>query len=197
MNIAFFDFDGTITNTDSLFRFIRFSKGKFRFFAGLLVTSPVFLLYLLKLVPNDRAKEMVLAWFFKGISENKLLAQGKEFAEQVIPQIVSVEAQNAFDFHRREGDVVVVVTASLSCWIKPWCDAQGFSLLATEPEFRNGVFTGRFAGRNCHGEEKVARIRAAYDLTAFGKIYAYGDSSADREMLNLADVKFLKWAKIE
>lgn len=197
MNIAFFDFDGTITNTDSLFRFIRFSKGNFRFFAGLLVMSPVFLLYLLKLIPNDRAKEMVLAWFFKGTSENKLLAQGKEFAYQVIPQIIRAEAQEALDFHRHEGDVVVVVTASLSCWIKPWCDAQGFSLLATEAEFRNGVFTGRFAGKNCHGEEKVARIRAAYDLTVFGKIYAYGDSSGDEEMLNLADVKFLKWAKIE
>lgn len=197
MNIAFFDFDGTITNTDSLFRFIRFSKGNFRFFAGLLVTSPVFLLYLLKLMPNDRAKEMVLGWFFKGTSERELLAQGRKFADQVIPHVIRAEAQEALDFHRREGDVVVVVTASLSCWIKPWCDVQGFSLLASEPEFRNGVFTGRFAGKNCHGEEKVVRIQAAYDLTAFGKIYAYGDSSADREMLNLADVKFLKWAKIE
>lgn len=197
MNIAFFDFDCTITNTDSLFRFIRYSKGSFRFYIGLLMLGPVFLFFKLKLIKNWRAKEMVLTWFFKGMPESKLLAQGREFADQVIPQIIRPEALDAFDFHRRSGDKIVVVTASLTFWIKPWCDALGFSLIGTEPEFRNGIFTGRFAGKNCHGKEKVARIKTVYDLTAFGKIYAYGDSSADREMLNLADVKFLKWAKIE
>lgn len=50
MNIAFFDFDGTITNTDSLFRFIRYSKGNFRFYIGMLMLAPVFLFFKLKLI---------------------------------------------------------------------------------------------------------------------------------------------------
>lgn len=197
MNIAFFDFDGTITNTDTLFRFIRFSKGSFRFVAGLLMTSPVFLFYKLRLIPNWRAKEMVLSWFFRGNSEQELLDAGNSFASRVIPEIIRPEAHDAFDFHRRQGDPVVVVTASLSFWIKPWCDARGFSLIATEPEFANGTFTGRFRGKNCYGKEKVERIEKEFDLGSFEKIYAYGDSSGDREMLHLADVKYLKWTKID
>lgn len=197
MNIAFFDFDGTITSSDTLFRFILFSKGKLRFYAGMLLLSPVFLGYKLGLIANWRAKEMVLAWFFRGIPESELLATGEKFAGRVIPGIIRSEAREAIDYHRRNGHVMVVVTASLSFWIKPWCDDQGLALIATEPEFMNGKFTGKFLGRNCHGKEKVSRIVGTYDLHRFETIYAYGDNIADLEMLNLADEKYLRWKKID
>jgi len=196
MNIAFFDFDGTITNSDTFFRFIRFSKGNLWFYAGIILLSPVLLFYRLGLIPNWKAKEIVFSFFFKGISESVLLQAGTNFAEEIIPKIIRSEAQKAIDFHRVEKDMIVVVTASFSVWIKPWCDAGQMEIIATEPEIKDGRVTGLIKGKNCHGLEKVKRINDAFDLNRFAKIYAYGDSSADMEMLNLADEKFLKWAKI-
>jgi HAD superfamily hydrolase (TIGR01490 family) len=197
MNIAFFDFDGTITNTDSLFRFIRYSKGNFRFYIGMLMLAPVFLFFKLKLIKNWRAKEIVLSWFFKGTREVDFVNRGKRFARHVIPRIIREEASQALAFHQANGDKIVIVTASLSVWIKPWCDTHQFGLIATSPEFENGRFTGRIAGKNCYGEEKVRRIKTEFDLGMFMKIYAYGDSIADMEMINLADIKYLRWSKMD
>mgnify|MGYP002412433442 CR=1 FL=1 len=69
---------------------------------------------------------------------------------------------------------------------------MGFDLLATQLEIKDHKLTGCYAGQNCHGEEKVRRIKAVYDLAQFDKIYAYGDTSGDKPMLALAHQSFYK-----
>jgi len=39
---------------------------------------------------------------------------------------------------------------------------------------------------NCNGKEKVSRIKEAFNLADFETVYAYGDSSGDKEMLAIA-----------
>ena len=56
MNLALFDFDGTITKNDSLIKFIRFAVGDLKFVFGLFILSPVLLAYKIKLIPNFKAK---------------------------------------------------------------------------------------------------------------------------------------------
>lgn len=197
MNIAFFDFDGTITTKDTLFQFIRFSKGTLSFVLGIFVLSPVLLAFRLGIIPNWRAKEILFAWFFKGVTEAEIHKLGDGFASQVIPTLIRPEAEAALAFHEDKGSRIVVVTASFSVWIKPWCDSNQIELIATECEFQQGKLTGLIQGKNCYGKEKVRRIREKFDLEQFDRIYAYGDSKADLEMLNLADEKLMKWKKME
>ena len=45
MNLALFDFDGTITNRDSFIDFIKFAKGNLKFFQGFMILSPILILY--------------------------------------------------------------------------------------------------------------------------------------------------------
>lgn len=52
--------------------------------------------------------------------------------------------------------------------------------------------TGKILGYNCHGEEKVRRIREAYDLAGFTDIYTYGDTSGDKPMLRLGTRSFYR-----
>lgn len=197
MNIAFFDFDGTITTKDTLFQFIRFSKGNFKFYLGLLILLPVLLAFKAGFLPNWRAKEILFTWFFKGISEGEMNKLGDGFASQIIPTLIRPEAEEALAFHRDKGSRIVVVTASFSIWVKPWCDSKQIELIATECEIQQGKLTGLLQGKNCYGKEKVRRIREKFDLEQFDQIYAYGDSKADLEMLNLADLKQMKWKKME
>ena len=63
--IAFFDFDGTITTKDTLLEFIKFTKGTPSFLTGFLLNSPYLVAYKLNLIPNQRAKEKVMQYFFK------------------------------------------------------------------------------------------------------------------------------------
>ena len=71
--IAFFDFDGTITSKDSLLEFIKFALGPFKYYKGLLFLSPMLILFKLKFIPNDLAKEKLITYFFSGFDSKYFL----------------------------------------------------------------------------------------------------------------------------
>ncbi len=192
MNLALFDFDGTITNADSLEEFIKFARGSSRYYAGLLYLAPMLVLYKLHVIPNHRAKEIFLNHYFKAITQVEFEKLGNEYAKSEIDKIVRPKALEAIKEHQKNGDAVTIVSASVSSWLKAWCEAKNITLIATELEFENGIFTGRFRGNNCYGKEKARRVEALYNLKVFKTIYAYGDSAGDRELLKLADESFYK-----
>jgi HAD superfamily phosphoserine phosphatase-like hydrolase len=95
-------------------------------------------------------------------------------------------------WHKHNNHQIVIVSASTEYWIKPWSEKMGLSLISTKLEIIENKLTGNFSGKNCHGEEKVKRIRDFYDLDKFENIYAYGDSDGDKQMLKIANKSFYK-----
>ncbi len=192
MTLALFDFDGTVTARDSLETFTIFARGAQRYYLGLLYLAPMLLLYKLKIIPNDRAKAIFLKHFFNGLSKEEFQRLGREYARSNIDAIIRPKALQAIRNHQRRGDTVVIVSASLRCWLEPWCQRHNIALIATELAFPNGKFNGRFHTKNCYGIEKLNRVKERYNLTHFTTIYAYGDSEGDRELLALATHAFFK-----
>lgn len=192
MKIAFFDFDGTITNKDSLEDFIQFAVGKTRYFLGLLILSPVLVGYLTKLIRNDIAKQKLMAHFFKGWDVNEFNRLAEEYSESCIDKIVRSKARERLDWHKSEGHKIVIVTASMDSWLKKWCDKEGFELVSTRMEVAGNKLTGNFENKNCHGAEKVNKISRRYDLKIFEYVYAYGDTSGDKPMMSLANESFYR-----
>lgn len=192
MNLALFDFDGTITFKDSLIDFTRYAVGDFRWLLGMLYLSPVLLAMIIKILPNDRVKQRYMKHFFAKWTIEQFQSKADSYAKNGIPGIVRKGALERIEWHLNNGDKVVVVTASMENWLRKWCQKQGLDLIATEMESVNGNLTGRFAGKNCYGKEKVERIKQRLSLSSFEKIYAYGDSSGDLPMLSLADVTAYK-----
>lgn len=190
--VALFDFDGTITRNDSLIEFILYAKGLRRFVMGFFLMSPVILSYKIGLIPNHRAKQIVISHFFKGMPEDRFKEKAGEYALLRIAGNVRKPAMERLRWHRKEGHRVIVVSASMECWLEKWCDKNGFELIGTRLEYSNGVVTGNFATKNCYGPEKVARVKELLDLSSCDTIYAYGDSRGDRELLEIADRKFFK-----
>ena len=66
--IVAFDFDGTITNRDTLLEFIKFAKGKTAFYLGFLLHLPWLLAMKCHLYPNWKTKQMIFSYFFKGVN---------------------------------------------------------------------------------------------------------------------------------
>jgi HAD superfamily hydrolase (TIGR01490 family) len=205
--IAFFDFDGTITTHDTLLEFIRFSKGAPSFLLGFLLNSPWLVAYRLKLISNHAAKQRVLSWFFRNTPLTDFDAACNRFATEVLPRLIRPKALTEIARLHEKGFTVVVVSASPENWLRQWADQTNASLLATRlethaaaaiPTSMSGAttpsprLTGRILGRNCHGTEKVRRIRESYDLADFDDIYAYGDTKGDKPMLALAKHSFYK-----
>ena len=192
MKLALFDFDGTITKDDSLLKFIRFVVGDVRFVFGLVVLSPILVAYKLKLIPNYKAKQKMLSWFFKGMSKEAFLKVANEYSLVHIDKILRPKAIEKINWHKNQGHKVVVVSASIECWLRPWCEKNGLELIATKLEIKDDIVTGKLLSKNCYGVEKVNRIKEIYNLKDFEYIYSYGDSSGDKQMLELAHEKFYK-----
>ena len=192
MKLTLFDFDGTITTDDSLLKFIRFVVGDRRFLLGLVVLSPMLVLYKLKLIPNYKAKQYMLSWFFKGMSKDAFLKVANEYSLVHIDKILRPKAIEKINWHKNQGHKVVVVSASIECWLRPWCEKNGLELIATKLEIKDDIVTGKLLSKNCYGVEKVNRIKEIYNLKDFEYIYSYGDSSGDKQMLELAHEKFYK-----
>lgn len=196
MNIALFDFDGTVTSGDGFLPFIRAAVPRSRVVASTLCLSPVITAHRLGWVPTRRMRE-IIAWFaFRGRPLAEVIEHGRRYAEQVLPARVRPRARQQLDWHQAQGDKVVVVSASLDAYLVPWCRAQGFELICSELEGRGGVCTGRYIGGDCSGPEKARRILARYDLAQYEQVFAYGDTEEDREMLGLASRRYLCWQEL-
>ncbi|MFN0201508.1 MAG: HAD-IB family hydrolase [Bacteroidia bacterium] len=187
IKIAAFDFDGTITIKDTMFSFLKFVKGKTNFWLGMIALSPVFALYALKIYSNRQAKEKLLTYFLGGMTATELYAKGQAFDKQVLPSLIRPLAMEKIAWHHAEGHRCYLVSASLTFWLKSWAESNGFELVATLPEIENDVFTGKIADENCHGQEKVNRLKTLLNPKNTYEIFAYGDSSGDKELLAWAN----------
>ena len=190
--IAFFDFDGTITTKDSLLEFIKYVKGDTAFYFGFFLHLPVLILYKLQIVPNQRAKEIILRYFFGKMNSEIFTNHCEQFIKDKLPSLLRPKALHEIKKLKDGGAEVVIVSASPENWLKSWCDSAGVKCLATKLIVAENKITGRIDGKNCHGAEKVNRIKASFKLEDFSSIYAYGDTRGDRHMLSLAHIRFYK-----
>lgn len=190
--IAFFDFDGTITTKDTLLEFIRYSKGSFRFLLGFLINSPYLFAYKLKIISNQRAKEKVLQYFFNNMPVSHFNTLCNQFSVEKLPALIRPGAIEAIKKLQAQNCLVVIVSASPENWIRKWAKELNLALIATQLEEIELTITGKIFGVNCYGIEKVNRILKEYPLTEYTVTAAFGDTNGDIPMLNLAKNKYFK-----
>lgn len=192
MKIAFFDFDGTITKKDSLIDFIKYALGISFYYKGMLTLSPMLLAYKLRLISNNVAKEKLIAHFFKGWDNAHFQNVANDYSVYQIDKIIRPKAIERINWHIEQGHKIVIVSASIECWLKGWCEMNNLEFLATKLEVIDNKLTGKFSTNNCYGKEKVNRIKEKYNLSEYSSIFAYGDSKGDKEMLAIANKKHYK-----
>lgn len=197
MNLALFDFDGTITETDTFSPFLRFAVRRQRIVLGWLLLSPVVCGYRLGLIAANRARPIASRLALRGERADWIRQLGRRYAIEVLPGVIRTHALERIRWHRGQGDTVVTVSASLDAYLRPWCDSVGVDLLCTELEESDGRLTGRYCHGDCSGPAKRRRILERYDLSRYPIIYAYGDTDDDREMLELAHRRFYRWREIQ
>ena len=112
-----------------------------------------------------------------------------EFMASRIVPMVCAPALALVRGHLERGDMCAIVTATNSFVTAPICRHFGVPhLIATEPESRDGHFTGRVSGTPCFREGKVRRLDewlGAQGLTLgrFGESSFYSDSHNDLPLL--------------
>ena len=108
MNLAFFDFDGTITSTDSWTPFMRFAVPSVRLVIGRAVLLPVVVGYRWGAVSASQGREIAARVGFQGVDAQVIRKRGTEYARVTLPPDVQPRAIERIDWHRSHGDHVVV-----------------------------------------------------------------------------------------
>jgi HAD superfamily hydrolase (TIGR01490 family) len=112
-----------------------------------------------------------------------------DFMRSRIAPMIGTPARELVRGHLRAGDLCAIVTATNSFVTRPIADEFGIRhLIATEPEIRDGRFTGRVAGTPCFREGKIERVEgwlAGLGRVAdeFGRSTFYSDSHNDLPLL--------------
>jgi phosphatidylglycerophosphatase C len=190
--VAAFDVDGTLTRRDCVVPFLRRVAGTGRLVAGLGRRAP-------QLVPalvrrdRDAAKSLATAAVFTGRAIDEIDDVGRQFAEHVASSWLRDEVVASLDEHRRNGDSVVLVSASYAAYLVPLAARLGGAdVIGTQLAVdAAGRCTGALDGGNCRGAAKVVRLHRWLDERFGGRanvtLWAYGDSPGDEPMLADAD----------
>ena len=190
--VSAFDFDGTLTTADTFMAFIRFTHGRCRMLQGFLRHVHWLFLMRLGLCPSWKVKEKIFGYFYKGTTYGQFTKWGHGFSDRV-EMMLNSQTVEALRQHQTKGHTVCVVTASIDEWVRPVCERLGIhTVLATQIEVSaDGKLTGRFLSPNCNGAQKVSRLSEVFPERQTFRLYAYGDSRGDDELLKYADEPFL------
>ncbi len=163
--VAAFDFDGAMTTRDTLRMFLVYAFGRRRVARELARMAPELAQYLI----------------------------GARSRHQIKAQLVRTLFADRVQWHREQGHRTVMVSASLYVYLPRLAIRLGFdNLLCTRLSHSKGVYDGEIVGQNCRDEEKVRQPSELIGGCYAHRIYAYGDSAGDRELLATADHSFYK-----
>ena len=190
--IVAFDFDGTMTIRDSYTAFLKWRVGDLGYAAGIAAMAPALIAYLGHR-DRGRLKAQATRQFLLGRPLALLEREAEDFCAAHWDAMMRPDALAAWRDWGERGAHRVIVTASPAVTVAPFAQRLGAeALIGTRLAVdAQGLITGAFASPNCRGQEKVDRLRAAYgeDVRLAA---AYGDTSGDKEMLEIADHQGLR-----
>ena len=110
----------------------------------------------------------------------------QDFMRECIEPIMLPKAQQLLAEHRERGDYLLIITATNGFITRPIAERLGVDeILATDPELKDGRYTGHYLGTPCFGAGKVTNLKRwleRHDKSLDGS-YFYSDSINDLPLL--------------
>ena len=196
--VAAFDFDGTLTNSGSVFPWLIALRGPWPVLRTVVRLAPGLVrAAVMGGAAADEVKEKVFTRLLAGLPVAEVNRRSAAFARRHMRRHVRQDARRRLEWHRRQGHHVVIVSASPECYVGPsGAEFGADGVVATRLAVGGGgLLTGGYEGKNCRGAEKYARLvvylRSQGLLSGNGGVHpvlwAYGNSRGDLRMLNAAD----------
>jgi len=130
-SLALFDFDGTITRSDTFAPFIRSVTPLWRLAIGYIALAPLIIGWRLRVIGASPLRRGMIFVAFAGRREDTLRRLGERYAQQTLPYCLIPDVMTTISQYKSRGDTVVIVSASLDLYLKPWCAAHNIDLLCT------------------------------------------------------------------
>ena len=181
---AFFDLDRTLLRRSSVLALAPTFRARGLISRRQLIRAAVWqLMFMLRGASADTVKRAAEGGLLvlRGYSPHEMQALVVDSMERVLKPLVYAESLDLVELHRRRGEPVYIVSATLQEIVQVIADDLGFDgALGTIVEVEDGRYTGR-ATRALHAENKARCIRElGHDLEVST---AYSDSHADLPFL--------------
>lgn len=191
VTVAAFDFDETLTRSDTVVPFLRRMCGGRTLALAVVARSH-------RVAPaamrrnRDALRAMATDQAFRGRPIGEVEAHAREFGDEIYAVGLRPDTVERLAWHRTAGHRVVIVSAAYEQYVQVVGEHLGVdAVLATRLEVEEDRCTGRLLGANCRGPEKLVRLRGWLREQGLDRddvtLWAYGDSRGDRELLAAAD----------
>lgn len=191
--LAVFDLDGTLTRHDTLLAYV---LGYLRRHPWRILRLPWMLIPVVRfLFDFDRGaiKGSFIHIALGGAPRSSLQRWSELFVDRLLKTGLHAEARPTLESHRRAGDRLLLMSASIDLYVPQIGAALGFDeTICTQVRWReDDRLDGRLASANCQGEEKRRRLAALLERDAPSAVSAYGNSRGDLPHLRLAQAAYL------
>jgi phosphatidylglycerophosphatase C len=189
MQLAVFDLDGTITRHDTLVQYmLGFLKSRPWRLLGFLPALPTIVRYLLGQVDRGALKASVMHWTLGGTTRQQIDAWTARFVPRLLARGVFKDAMERIATHRRNGDVLVLMSASPDLYVPAIARELGFNeSTCTGIRWNGDRLDGSLTTPNCRGPEKARRLETLRAKHPPMPVVAYGNAESDLDHLRLAD----------
>jgi phosphatidylglycerophosphatase C len=180
--LVVFDLDGTITRRDSMMPFVfRWLAGRPRHWWRLPLAIPTLLQFALGRADRGDLKGMLLHVTLGGMSRTSIDTWARGFVRELIATGLFPDALERIQFHRKAGHRLVLMSASVDCYVPMVGRELGFSeTVCTQVRWlADGRLDGRLSAINCRGVEKLRQLRLLRERLRPDEVWAYGNSRAD------------------
>ncbi|HKN86965.1 MAG TPA: HAD-IB family hydrolase [Nitrospiraceae bacterium] len=187
--VVIFDLDGTLTRHDSYLAYLAgFLFRHPRRLTRLLPLPWTVLNFALRRVSNTELKQRFLHAVLAGASKRDVESWTQRFVEQFMINGLRRDALDMLEHYRQRGDRLVLLTASLDLYVHEIGRRLGFDqVFCTQAEWVNDHLSGKLAGPNYRGDEKVRCLLRLRREHAGTMVIAYADHHSDMPFLRLAD----------
>ena len=189
--VALFDFCETIANFQTADNYVRFVQSNSKPTNASLCTlyrilNKFRILGILRRICPKRSidKRFILKQM-KGRTYDEMDRLAKEYYEiRIKPNLIYPIVRKLIEL-QNEGYEIIIVSGGYDIYLKYFAKEYNVKhVLSTSIEFKKGICTGRFKGKDCMFDYKIDYIKAVVkgDLN---KWYAFSDSITDLPMLEL------------
>jgi phosphatidylglycerophosphatase C len=188
--LAVFDLDGTISRHDTMMPFVFgwWWRRPWRWLR-MLGALPTMAAFAGGRADRGALKGALLRYTLGGLQRTVVERWAQRYVDALIPSGLFADALARVRAHREAGDYLVLMSASVDCYVPLIARALGFDECVCSVVLwrTDGRLDGRLAGANCRGEEKSRQLVAMRERLQPASVIAYGNSSADLPHLRLAD----------
>ena len=184
--VVYVDFDGTIVKRELFFYFLLFINRK-RLLLFLHKLLYIGFCYLCRICSREGAKRKLIFHLLHDVKLDKMVSTK---LNSIIDKSINNTVYDKVVQHIANHDIVIIVSANLDLFIRPWALKNGFfDVIATKIGNKSDYLTGHIVEGDCFGINKVKRILNYLkdNNIKYNYSIAYGNSVGDYEMLDYVD----------